>query len=360
VIGVGIVGCGYWGANLVRNFSKLADARIVGVCDLSQQRLNAVLGGAPGIRTYCRYRDLISDPKVDAVVVATPAGTHYSVALESLRAGKHVLVAKPLATSSRQAQELHQQASKRGLTLMVGHTFVYSGAVRAIRDVMAAGVLGDLLYYDSSRANLGVFQPDVNVLWDLAVHDLSILDFLLDEQPVAISATGARHLAGQLDNLAVVTLFYPGSRIAHIHVSWLAPVKLRRIHIGGSRRMIVYDETRSEQKVTIHDKGVVLDPSVEAGRPEVCYRDDGVTAAEIDPTEPLYTEAAHFVDCVAQGTAPLTGAPSGLRIVSLLEAATRSLEQRGRLIDLPAVGSAAAARQPGREPTAGDVAVSRS
>jgi len=345
VIGIGIVGCGYWGSNLIRNFSILEDARVVAVCDLSRQRLDVVLGRDPGIRTHSHYRELIEDPKVDAVVVATPAGTHFPVALESLRAGKHALVAKPLATSSDQAQELDQEASKRGLILMVGHTFVYSGAVRRIREIMAAGDLGDMLYYDSVRANLGVFQPDVNVLWDLAVHDLSILDFLLDEQPVAVSATGTRHLAGQLDNLAVLTLFYPGSRIAHIHVSWVAPVKVRRIHIGGSRRMIIYDDTEVERKLSVHDKGFALEDPAEGSRRQVCYRDGGMTTPKIDLTEPLCTETAHFVDCVVRGAEPLTGAPSGLRIVSILEAATRSLEQRGRLIDLPRVDTLGDSKQ---------------
>lgn len=334
MIGLGVVGCGYWGANLMRNLVTHDEATVVGICDLSRQRLDDILSRHPKVRPYLHYRDLIADPEVDAVVVATPAGTHFPVAMESLKAGKHVLVAKPLATSSEEARRLDEVASKRRLTLMVGHTFVYSGAVRRIRQILAAGELGDLLYYDSVRVNLGVFQPDVNVLWDLAVHDLSILDFLLDEQPEAVSATGIRHLPGQLDNLACLTLFYPGSMIAHLHVSWVAPVKERRIHIGGSRRMIVYDDTVTERKVCVYDKGFAVEASPGGDRPRVAYRQGGMTVPELDATEPLCTETSHFIDCVVHRRPPQTGAPSGLRIVSILEAATRSLEQRGRLIEL--------------------------
>jgi predicted dehydrogenase len=255
--------------------------------------------------------------------------------MESLQAGKHVLVAKPLATSSEEARRLDDEATKRHLTLMVGHTFVYSGAVRKIRQILAAGELGEVLYYDSVRVNLGVFQPDVNVLWDLAVHDLSILDFLLDEQPEAVSATGIRHLPGQLDNLACLTLFYPGSMIAHLRVSWVAPVKERRIHIGGSRRMIVYDDTETEGKVCVYDKGFAVEESSNGDRPRVTYRQGSMAIPELDASEPLSTETSHFIDCIVHQRPPLTGARSGLRIVTILEAATCSLEQRGRLIELP-------------------------
>ncbi|MEM9291645.1 MAG: Gfo/Idh/MocA family oxidoreductase [Acidobacteriota bacterium] len=345
MIGIGIAGCGYWGSNLIRNFTSLEHARLRGVCDLSPERLEGALQKAPGVETYSRFHDLIHDPKIEAIVVATPAGTHFPIAMESLQAGKHVLVAKPLATSSEEAMELHEEASKRGLTLMVGHTFVYSGAVQRIRQIMSDDDFGEMLYYSSSRANLGVFQPDVNVLWDLAVHDLSILDFLLDDHPVAISATGTRHLQDHPDNLAVLTLFYPDSRIAHIHVSWVAPVKVRHIHIGGSRQMIVYDDTRSDKKVTVHNKGVVLEEPVNGDPQAVRYRDGGWTAPELDSTEPLFAEATHFVDCIQRSQQPLTGAPSGLRIVTALEAATRSMEQRGQVIELPSFDAASEAVQ---------------
>ncbi len=340
MIGVGVVGCGYWGSHLIRNFASADGARVVHVCDLSAQRLDVVQQGDPQVRAHTDYRDLIADPHVDAVVVATPAGTHFPVALESLRAGKHVLVAKPLATSSEQAQRLDEEAAKRHLTLMVGHTFVYSGAVRRIQQLISAGDLGEVLYYDSVRANLGVFQSDVNVLWDLAVHDLSILDYLLDVPPVAVSATGARHLADQNHNLAFLTLFYPGSMIAHLHVSWVAPVKVRRIHIGGSRRMVAYDDTKTEGKVSLYDKGFALDDSVPGGPPRVRYRDDGMTVLPCDAAEPLGTEIAHFVDCVGDGHRPQTDARCGGRVLTVLEAAARSLEERGRLIELPSVDGA--------------------
>lgn len=345
MIGIGVVGCGYWGAHLIRNVAALKEARLVSVCDLCPERVAKVRERHPDVHGTVAYHELISHPEVDAVVVATPAATHFPVARASLQADKHVLVAKPLATSSEEARQLDAAAEDRGLTLMVGHTFIYSGAVRKIRQLVAEGALGDVLYYDSVRVNLGVFQPDVNVLWDLAVHDLSILDYLLDEQPVAVSATGTQHLDGQHANLAYLTLFYPGSMVAHMHVSWVAPVKVRRIQIGGSRQMLVYDDCKSEGKVSLYDKGFALrgptdDPPADERPSEVVYRTGGVAVPECDAAEPLGTEMAHFVECVAEGRRPRSGARSGRRVISVLEAATRSLEQRGRLVELAPVGAA--------------------
>lgn len=335
VVGVGVIGYGYWGPNLVRNFADLPGARMIGVADLNLDRLAEVRGRYPAIHTTADYCDLLGTPSVEAIVIATPVSTHFSLALEALRAGRHVLVEKPLATSSAEARQLIHEAEQRNLVLMVDHTFLYTGAVRKIRELLDAQHLGRLYYYDSARINLGLFQHDINVLWDLAVHDLSIMDHVLGRSPRAVSATGVAHIPGQPVNLAYLTCFFEDNLIAHIQANWLAPVKLRRTLIGGDRRMIVYDDVEPSEKVKVYDKGVTVTNSPE-GVYEllVSYRTGDMWAPQLSQTEGLRTEAQHFLDCVVEGRQPLSDGAAGMRVVQMLEAASESLALDGCPVDL--------------------------
>ncbi|MBN1269869.1 MAG: Gfo/Idh/MocA family oxidoreductase [Kiritimatiellae bacterium] len=335
MIGIGVIGYGYWGPNLVRNLVECDGASVVAVCD----RLAAPLGRAkaryPSVATYTDYREMLRDSSIDAVAIATPVSTHFEIAMEALGSGRHVLVEKPLAASTAEVKMLIEEAERRRLVLMVDHTFVYTGAVRRIRKLIEAGDLGEIYYYDSVRVNLGLFQHDVNVIWDLAVHDLSIMDHVLSEKPTAVSATGMSHLPGGPENTAYITLFFRSNLIAHVHVNWLAPVKVRRTLVGGSKKMIVYDDLEPSEKVKVYDRGVTVNAQAEdTYRLLVGYRAGDMWAPQIDLAEALSTEVAHFVACVEGGEAPTTGGDAGLRVVRVLEAATRSMAKRGELVEL--------------------------
>jgi predicted dehydrogenase len=336
-----VIGYGYWGPNLVRNFSEAAGSRVVAVSDLRDERLERVRDRYPAVRTTGDYRRLLADPAVDAVVVATPVASHYRLAMAAIEAGKHVLVEKPLALGSAEAAALIEAARRRGLVLMVDHTFVYTGAVQKIKELVDGRRLGRLLYYDSVRVNLGLFQHDVDVLWDLAVHDLSIMDFVLDRLPRAVSAAGVAHVRGQPVNTAYLTCYFEDDVIAHFHVNWLAPVKIRRTLIGGDRQMIVYDDLEPSEKVKVYDKGITLanGNGAKGGNEAaydllVGYRAGDMYAPRLSLTEALHVEAEHFVDCVRTGREPVTGGEAGLRVVRILEAATQSLVERGRVVEL--------------------------
>jgi predicted dehydrogenase len=335
VIAVGIVGYGYWGPNLVRNFGEVAGSRVHAVSDTREERLQLAGTRYPAVATTVDWHALVADPAIDAVVIMTPVSTHFEIALEALQAGKHVLVAKPIATSSEQATRLLEEAKRRSLVLMVDHTFIYTGAVRRIKELVDGGGLGRLYYYDSVRVNLGLFQHDVNVLWDLAVHDLSIMDYVLEVPPRAVAATGAAHIPGQPVNLAYLTCFFDESLIAHHHVNWLAPVKVRRTLICGDRQMIVYDDLEPSEKVKVYDRGVTLNSGPEKVYESLIgYRSGDMWAPQISLTEGLRTEVQHFLDCVRHGRQPMSDGQSGLRVVTLLEAATKSLAQRGHPVEI--------------------------
>jgi predicted dehydrogenase len=340
LIGIGIVGYGYWGPNLLRNFSEVPACRVVSVSDLRDARLAQVRSRYPAVKTTASFNDLLVDTQIDAVVIATPVCTHFELAMQALRAGKHVLVEKPMAMTSDDALRLIDEADRRKLVLAVDHTFVYTGAVRKIRELIAEGGIGDLYYYDSVRVNLGLFQHDVNVIWDLAVHDLSIMDYVLPLRPCAVSATGISHVGGKPEDIAYLTLMFDAPLIAHAHVNWLAPVKIRRTLIGGSRRMIVYDDVEPSEKIKIFDKGITLNGSNGNGDGQqlydllVGYRAGDMLAPQLDMTEALLREARHFVQCIEGGEEPLADGLSGLRVVRLLEAATRSMRDRSRVVEL--------------------------
>ena len=337
MIRIGVIGYGYWGPNLVRNCFETPGMQVACVSDLRADRLALVNSRYPSVQTTQDFRELIEDPTIDAVAIATPVSTHYDLALRALQEGKHVLVEKPLASSTDQVQHLMDLAQKRNLVLMVDHTFVYTGAVRKIRELVDSGSLGEIYYYDSVRVNLGLFQHDVNVLWDLAVHDLSIMDYVLPFRPCAVSATGLSHVPGGPENIAYLTLFFEGSQIAHIHANWLAPVKLRRTLIGASRKMIVYDDLEQSEKIKVYDKGITLNNQQNSEKLYqllVGYRTGDMLAPQIDVSEALRHEIDHFVQCIRQQQEPITGGSSGLRVVEILQAASQSMAQHGRPVDL--------------------------
>jgi predicted dehydrogenase len=338
-LSVGVIGYGYWGPNLVRNFGEIPGARVAAVSDLRGERLAQVRDRYPAVRTTPDHRELLADPAIDAVLVATPVATHYRLAMEAIDAGKHVLVEKPLAPARTEALALVEAARRRGVVLMVDHTFVYTGAVQKIKELVDSDHLGRMLYYDSVRVNLGLFQHDVDVLWDLAVHDLSIMDYVLGRQPHAVAAAGVAHVPGQPVNTAYLTCYFDDDLIAHFHVNWLAPVKIRRTLIGGDRQMIVYDDLEPSEKVKVYDRGITLADGVAGGNEGaydllVGYRTGDMCAPQLSLTEALRVEAEHFVDCVRTGREPVTGGQAGLRVVRILEAATESLARRGQVVEV--------------------------
>jgi predicted dehydrogenase len=334
-ITVGVIGCGYWGPNLIRNFAENEAASLRWVCDRDARRLEKISRRYPAACASTDHTELIADPQLDAVVISTPVATHYAFARAALLAGKHVLVEKPFTASAREGEELIALASARGLTLMVDHTFLYTGAVRRIKELVASGEIGDLLYFDSVRINLGLFQHDVNVLWDLAPHDLSIMDHVLQQNPEAVVATGGKHF-NDLADMAFITVYFPGNLVAHVNVNWLSPVKVRTTLIGGKDKMLVWNDLEPDEKIKVYDKGINITP----GRPEdvykmlVSYRSGDMWAPRLDNTEALQTEALHFIDCIENNKQPETDGPAGLRLVNMIEAAETSLSDRGRLVEI--------------------------
>lgn len=335
MVNIGIIGYGYWGPNLVRNFKTCEGATVKMVSDLRPERLKAVSALYPGIRTTMNARELIASPDVDAVAIATPVYTHFQLALDALRAGKHVLVEKPLTSTSAEGAQLIEEARRLGKVLMVDHTFIYTGAVRKIKSLVDNGDLGKLYYYDSVRVNLGLFQHDVNVLWDLAVHDLSIMDYVLGRQAKAVAATGMAHVPGKPEDVAYLTCFFEDDVIAHFHVNWLAPVKVRRTLLGGDKKMIVFDDLEPSEKIKVYDKGITVTENADnIYKLMVGYRTGDMWAPQLPAMEALLVEASHFVECINKAKTPLTDGEAGLRVVRILEAATESMKKRGAPVDL--------------------------
>jgi predicted dehydrogenase len=335
MIKLGVIGYGYWGPNLVRNFSATSGCQVVAVSDLNERRLDLVKSHYPAIAVTTDHETLFADPDIDAIAIATPVASHYNLALAALMAGKHVFVEKPLASSVAQCSRLVTEAEQRKLVLHVDHTFLYTGAVRKIRELVDQDQLGDIYYYDSVRVNLGLFQHDVDVIWDLAVHDLSIIDYLFPWKPVAVSATGVSHVPGKPANMAFVTVFFENNVIAHLHVNWLAPLKVRRTLIGGSRKMIVYDDIEPSEKIKVYDKGISLNGGKDSlYQSMIEYRSGDMWAPQLQTIEALRVEAEEFVHCITHGGTPISDGQAGLRIVRILEAASRSLTELGRPVNL--------------------------
>jgi predicted dehydrogenase len=322
---IGVVGCGYWGPNLIRNFIEIPDSEVVAVADLNEARLSFIQSRFPQVTPTKNYHDLFS-MGLDAIAIATPPATHFDIARKCLENDIHILVEKPMTLDSASAQELIDLAEGRNLTLVVGHTFEYNSAVHALKDIVQSGELGEIYYIDAARLNLGLFQRDLNVLWDLAPHDISILLFLLDEDPVSVSASGMKCAFNSIFDNVYVNLIFPNNILAHVHVSWIDPCKVRRVTVVGSQKMVVYNDMDNSEKIKIYDKGVDV-PSYTNGFDEFrCnYRYGDVIIPNVQFIEPLRRECQHFLDCIRDGTTPISSGHDGLRVIKILEAAERAL-----------------------------------
>lgn len=335
MIRIGIVGYGYWGPNLAKAVAETDMFKLEMIADMSTASRDRASRRHPATRMAADWRDLVADPTIDAVMIATPVHTHFEIALAALKANKHVFVEKPMTDSPITSALLVEEAARRRLVLMVDHTFIYTGAVQTIAGLMAAGEIGDIYYYDSVRVNLGLFRPDVNVIWDLAVHDFAIMDHLLKKSPVAISASGACFVPNSKENMAHLSVYYDDGAMAHLNVNWLAPVKIRQTLIGGSRRMVVYDDMQTSEKVKIYDRGVSCDNIEKASAEQlISYRIGEMRAPVVSAKEALLTEIEEFARCIESNAIPLTDGACGLRVVEMLTAASRSMTLRGQPIEM--------------------------
>ena len=340
---LGVVGYGYWGPNVVRNFSIQPDCQVAAICDKNPAALAHVLKRHPSTQATADLDGLMASPKVDAIAIVTPVSTHYALARQALLQGKHVFVEKPFTETSAQAEELIELADRKNLQIMVDHTFLFTGAVRKIKQLVDSNVLGPLYYYDSTRVNLGLFQHDVNVIWDLGPHDISIVDYLIGLDPELVVATGGAHLNGLAD-MAYITLYFGNGIVAHINVNWLSPVKVRTTLIGGQRKMLVWNDLEPAEKIKVYDKGV--DVGTEEGRRRllVSYRSGDMWAPRVEEGEALQREARYFLDCIASGTRPFNDGRAGLRVVRILEAADESLRRRSEIV-FPSSGQPSVRRE---------------
>jgi len=329
----GVIGYGYWGPNVVRNLQSITGTEVVAVCDKSSTSRKRVHKNSPGIYVTADAMELVSSPEIDAVAVITPVWTHFELAKAALENGKHVFVEKPFTSNVGQAEELINLAEQKNLKIMVDYTFLFTGAVRKIKQLLQEGSLGKLYYYDSTRVNLGLFQHDVNVIWDLAPHDLSIMDHLIEQRPEALVATGQTHLNG-FEDIAFITLYFPEKIIAHINVNWLSPVKIRTTLIGGEKKMLLWNDLEADEKVKIYDKGVNVTNTEGLYNLLVSYRSGDMWAPQVEQVEALRQELAYFIDCISQDIVPFNDGKAGLRVVKMLEAATESLRNRGALVYL--------------------------
>jgi len=328
---LGVIGYGYWGPNVVRNFAIQPDCKVVAICDKSPKAVSQVLSRYPSVNVTSDQEKVMSSPEIDAVAIVTPVSTHYALAKRALENGKHVFVEKPFTATSAQAEELIELADRKNLQIMVDHTFLFTGAVRKIKELVDTGVLGPLYYYDSTRVNLGLFQHDVNVIWDLAPHDLSILDHLIGLEPELVIATGGAHLNG-MEDMAYLTLYFPGNIIAHINVNWLSPVKVRLTLVGGQRKMLVWNDLEPGEKIKVYDKGADVDTKQAVHELLVSYRSGDMWAPRVEEAEALQLEARYFLDCVDSGEKPFNDGRAGLRVVRILEAADESLRRRREIV----------------------------
>jgi len=331
---VAVIGAGYWGPNLIRNFASLDEVEGVIACDRDSNRLAKMRKMFPGIETCSDENDAILNPEVAAVAIATPVSTHFDIARRAIEAGKHCFIEKPMTASVAEGEELIELATKKQVTLFVDHTFVYTGAVRKMKEIIESGRLGDIYYFDSVRINLGLFQHDVNVIWDLAPHDLSIMDYLLSEKPVAVSANGSCHIGNELEDIAYLTLEFNDNLIAHFHVNWLAPMKIRKTLIGGTKSMIIYDDTETSEKVKVYDKGIDVTSREGVYNTLVQYRTGDMLSPKLDQEEALAVATRHFLDCILNNRTPITDGQAGLNVVRVLEASAVSVKNRGRLVEL--------------------------
>jgi predicted dehydrogenase len=331
MIRIGVIGYGYWGPNIVRNLHGLDSAQVVAVCDRSLEAQKRVNRAYPSVKVVSDANEILRSPGIDAVAIITPVWTHFELAKAALENGKHVFVEKPFTSNSSQAEALIELAEKSDLRIMVDHTFLFTGAVKKIRQLIDQGELGELYYYDSMRVNLGLFQHDVDVIWDLAPHDLSIMDYLIRKEPEAVVATGEAHLNCYAD-VAFMTLYFPNNTIAHINVNWLSPVKVRTTLIGGEKKMLVWNDLEADEKVKVYDKGVRMADREGVYELLVSYRTGDMWAPKIERTEALKVELEYFLDCIEKNQTPFNDGGAGLRVVKMLEAAGKSLKLRGETV----------------------------
>ena len=333
MIRMGVIGYGYWGPNIVRNFNNTEGLKIVSVCDIDPEKLKRARKSYPNIELTSDPNNILSSPNIDAVAVITPVSTHFDLARKALQNDKHIFVEKPFTYTTAQAEELIELAAKKNLKIMVDHTYLFTGAVRKMKELIDKGTLGNLYYFDSTRVNLGLFQHDVNVIWDLAPHDFSIMDHLIKERPVAILATGGVHFNG-LEDIAYVTVYFANKIIAHFNVNWLSPVKVRTTLIGGTQRMLVWNDVDSDEKIKVYDKGVEIKNGEGIYNLLVSYRSGDMWVPKIDQIEALKLESEYFVDCVSNNKIPINDGQAGLRVVKMVEAANKSLNNKSKIISL--------------------------
>jgi predicted dehydrogenase len=337
MLNVGIIGCGYWGPNLIRNFSDNSSTRVTYICDLDEQRLRTFKSKYPSAELVTDYKKMLLDDNLHLIAIATPVFTHFKLAYDALIAGKHVLLEKPFTRTVAEAEKLIAFADKQNLRIFVDHTFIYTGAVQKIKSIIQSRQVGDIYYFDSVRINLGLFQHDVNVIWDLAPHDLSIMDFLVSERPVAVSAIASCCVKGQFEDVAYVTVKFGNGLIAHFHTNWLSPVKIRRIIIGGSNKMIVFDDLNPDEKVKVYDKGVTLknESQNKMYKDLIQYRIGDMHSPKIEGIEALKVELDHIAMCLKdKDKISLSDGEAGLRVVKLLEACEKSLKKNGTFVKI--------------------------
>lgn len=332
---IAVIGCGYWGPNFVRIFTQMPGSQVKYVCDLNQDRLDQMKLLYPHVTTTTDMNDIFQDPDVDGVVVATPVRTHHPIAKKCLEAGKATLIEKPICASVEEADDLIATAKEKKVALMVGHTFLFTAAVNKVKDLLNKGEMGDVHYVNSTRVNLGIFQEDINVIWDLAPHDISILNFIFDSDPISVSAHGRDYIQNGVEDVAFLTLHYPNGKMANLHVSWLDPCKIRRTTFVGSKKMVVYDDVEQLEKIRIYDKGVDVQPHYETfGEFHLAYRFGDIFTPKLDDREPLKAEAQEFLKAIETGRAERATGEEGRSVVRVIEAACESIKKQGALISL--------------------------
>ncbi len=333
MINVGVIGYGYWGPNIVRNFNAAQGARVTAICDANQESRNRAKKAYPHAEVTSDCQDIIKSRDIEAVAVVTQVSTHFQLAKGALENGKHVFIEKPFTSSVAQAEELIHIAEKKNLKIMVDHTFIFTGAVRKMKELIEGGTLGNIYYYDSIRVNLGIFQNDINVIWDLAPHDFSIMDYLIEEKPVAVSSCGKSHVNGKED-IAFITVYFNNNMVAHFNVNWLSPVKVRLTLLGGEKRMLVWNDAMADEKLRVYDKGIEVNNTEGIYDLLVSYRSGDMWAPKVDQTEALKLASDYFVDCIFNDIDPINDGTAGLRVVELLEACDSSLRKNGRMVYL--------------------------
>ena len=331
---MGIIGYGYWGPNIVRNFLSTENAQIISICDIDEEALNKAKKNFPKLTTTSDPNEVLTSTEIDAVAIVTPVYTHYELAKKALENGKHIFVEKPLTSSVVEAEELIELAEKNNVKIMVDHTFLFTGAVKKIKELINDGILGNLYYFDSTRVNLGLFQHDINVIWDLAPHDLSIMDYIIQEKPTGITATGIEHFGRGLEDVAYITVFFDSNIIAHFNVNWLSPVKIRMTLIGGEKKMLVWNDLESDEKVKIYDRGVNIEDKKGIYELLLSYRSGDIWIPMVEKTEALKLEAEYFIDCIENDKTPINDGYAGLNVVKILEASDLSLKNNGKLVKL--------------------------